>query len=147
MKQALLILLAVLMVGVPGRGQVTPLPAGDVLLRLEQLWNDAHLRGEVKALEGLWADDITIIVPRMRRLTKADALEMWRAIPVRFSRYESTDTAVRTFGDTAVVTGRILRVRDFGGRTAEERWQFTKVYRRGSGTWRVVAFHASEAPE
>lgn len=127
--------------------QPIPLPECDDFLRLEQLWNDAHIRGDVKALEDLWTDDISIIVPRMRPLTKADAVEMWRAVPVNFTRYESHDITARCFGDTAVVIGRILRVRDFGGKTAEERWQFTKVYRSINTYWRVVAFHASLAPE
>jgi ketosteroid isomerase-like protein len=147
MKRRLLMALAFAVFGAFAGAQVAPSSEQDTFLRLEQLWNDAHLRGDVKALEALWADDISIVVPSRRQFTKADALEMWRAIPVRFTRYESTDAAVRSFGEAAVITGRILRVRDFGGKTAEERWQFTKVYRRSAEGWRVVAFHASDAPK
>jgi ketosteroid isomerase-like protein len=145
MRRALLLELVVLVPAMLAGAQVAS--ESEEFLRLERVWNEAHLRGDVKALESLWADDISIIVPGMRRLAKADALEMWRSIPVRFTRYESSDIAVRSFTDAAVVTGRLVRVRDFGGKTAQERWQFTKVYRRGAGGWRVVAFHASEAPE
>ena len=147
MNRFLLSALAVLLAALVAEAQVGSASQKEDFVRLERLWNDAHLRGDVKALEALWADDISIIVPRMRRLAKADALEMWRGVPVCFTRYESSDLAVRAFTDTAVVTGRLVRARDFGGKTAEERWQFTKVYRRGAGGRRVVAFHASEAPD
>lgn len=66
---------------------------------------------------------------------------------MQFSRYESSDVVSRPLGEAAGVTGRILRVRDFAGRKVEERWLFTKAYRRMSGRWRVLVIHASEAPQ
>jgi ketosteroid isomerase-like protein len=116
------------------------------LARLEGVWNEAHLRGDLATLERLWADDLDILVPGMPMLSKTDAVEMWRSVPVTFTRYETSDTAFRVYGDAAVVTGRLRRSRDFGGRVAEDDWQFTKVYVRQEGQWLVVSFQASEAP-
>lgn len=42
------------------------------LQRLETVWNEAHERGDVDALEALWADDIEVAVPKMPVMTKAD---------------------------------------------------------------------------
>jgi hypothetical protein len=64
-----------------------------------------------------------------------------------FRRYESSEIAVRVYGESAVVTGRLLRSRDVGGRVLEDDWRFTKVYVRQAGEWRVVAFHASETAQ
>jgi hypothetical protein len=94
----------------------------------------------------LWVDDITIVVPGMTPMSKAEALRMWKAVPVKFTRYESTEIATRVEGNVAVVTGRLIRARSFGERSSEERWYFTKVYRMSKGSWRVIAFHASIAP-
>lgn len=114
---------------------------------LESRWNEAHLRGDVDALADLWADDISIIVPGMSPMDKRSSLQFWRTVPVRFTQYVSSDLSANELGDTAVVTGKLLRARDFGGRVASDTWLFTKVYVRRDGNWRVVAFHASEAPE
>jgi len=110
----------------------------------ERQWNDAHRSGDLAALDHVWADDISIFVPGMPPLTKADAAAMWEAIPVRFDEYRSEILAERCMGKFAIVHGALDRVRDFGGRKAEDRWYFTKVYRRRDGAWKVIAFHASE---
>jgi ketosteroid isomerase-like protein len=115
--------------------------------KLEEVWNRAHLESDTAALDALWADDITIVVPGMAPLSKADSLKMWQAVPVKFTQYESAGVSARVEGTVAVVTGRITRARTFGDRSAIERWYFTKVYRLANSAWRVIAFHASNAPD
>ena len=115
-------------------------------LRLERVWNQAHLEADMAKLDSLWADDITIAVPGMTPLSKADALKMWKAVQVKFTRYESSEIVARVESNVAVVTGRISRARSFGDRVAEEQWYFTKIYRMSDSSWRVIAFHASNAP-
>jgi len=114
--------------------------------KLEGVWNRAHLESDTAALDALWADDITIVVPGMTPLSKADSLKMWQTVPVKFTQYESTGISARVEGSVAVVTGRLNRARTFGDRSARERWCFTKVYRLAKSTWRVMAFHASDCP-
>lgn len=114
---------------------------------LENRWNEAHLRGDPESLADLWADDLSIIVPKMGPMDKGSSLRFWRTVPVRFTQYVSSDLSANELGNTAVVTGKLLRARDFGGRVATDTWLFTKVYARRDGKWRVVAFHASEAPQ
>ena len=115
-------------------------------MRLEQVWNQAHLNNDAAALETLWADDLTVIVPSMAAMGKADALSFIKSGRMKFSRYETTDLKVRNFGDTAIVSGSLFRSRTLGGTLREDRWQFMKVYARRSGKWMVVAFTATEAP-
>lgn len=114
--------------------------------KFEGVWNRAHLQSDTAALDALWADDITIVVPGMAPLGKADALKMWQSVPVKFTRYESNDVSSRVEGTVAIVTGKISRARVFGERSANEQWYFTKVYRLSNSAWRVIAFHASNAP-
>jgi len=115
--------------------------------KLERVWNRAHLESDTAALDALWADDITIVVPGMAPLSKADALKLWQSVPVTFTQYESAGVSARVEGTVAVVTGRISRARTFGDRSAKERWYFTKVYRLANSAWRVIAFHASNASD
>ena len=117
------------------------------LLRLETVWNDAHVRGDADALDALWADELAVTVPGMQVFTKPQSLCIWRSGRMKFQRYETSGAKVQLFGDAAVVTGRLRRTRSISERVVEDDWQFSKMYVRRGGKWRVVAFHASEAPK
>jgi len=117
------------------------------LARLEGVWNEAQLHGDADALGRLWADDLVVTVPRMQVVERAEALAMARSGRIRFERYETSDIRVRVYGDSAIVTGRLRRARKLGEQRVDDDWQFTKAYARQGGQWRVVAFHASEAPQ
>jgi ketosteroid isomerase-like protein len=117
-------------------------PAAEIA-NLESIWNAAHLKGDADTLESLASDDIEIDVPGMRPMTKSNAFGVFRARHMRFDRYETSDTNIRVYGDTAIVTGRLLRTRTNGGKTFDDDWRFTKVWTRRDGQWRVVSFHAS----
>ena len=114
--------------------------------RLEAEWNRAHVQGDADALNRLWADDLVVTVPKMPRWNKAKMMQVWRSAHMKFPKYETSDIQVHTFGNSAIVTGRLLRTRVFGGRSIDDDWQFTKTYVRGPSGWQVVAFHASESP-
>jgi ketosteroid isomerase-like protein len=115
------------------------------LQRLEDVWNEAHVKGDADALDRLWSNDLVVTVASMRVLNKADSLAMVRPGRMTFSRYDTSEIVVRPYGDTAVVMGRVRRTRAMGSRDAEDDWRFTKVYVRVDGRWQVVAWHASPA--
>jgi len=117
------------------------------LERLETVWNEAHERGNVDALEALWADDMEVAVPKMPVMTKADVLKFARSGRMKFLSYRTSDIKVRVYDNAAVVTGRLQRTRTINGQEISDDWRFTKTYVRESQKWRVVAFHASEAAQ
>jgi len=113
------------------------------LSRLEKVWNDAHVHGDADALNGLWADDLTVTVPNMPVITKESAIGIARSGRMKFKRYQTSDVRTRLYGDAAVVTGQVERTRELNGRDVDDKWRFTKVYIRRAGKWQVVAWHAS----
>ena len=141
-------LLAVLLVAVsviqtsPGAGAKNDGEQKE-LERLEAEWNAAHVNGDAAALERIFAEDLVVVVPGMRVMTKADSLGMFTSGRMKFERYETSETKLRTYTDTAIVTGRLRRTRVIAGATADDDWRFTKVYVRRDGRWLVVSFHAS----
>jgi uncharacterized protein (TIGR02246 family) len=116
------------------------------LRQLETVWNTAHVDRNGAALAALWADDLEVVVPKMRVMSKSDALAFANSNRMKFDRYETSEIRVRLYGDSAVVTGRLQRTRTIDGRTMADDWRFTKTYVKQSGRWRVVSFHASDAP-
>jgi len=115
------------------------------LTRLETDWNAAHVRGDAAALEHLFADDVVVMVPGMRVMTKADAVGMFTSGRMKFDRYETSETTFRVYDATAIVTGRLRRTRVLASATVDDDWRFTKVYVRRAGRWQVVSFHASNS--
>lgn len=118
----------------------------DELQRLEQVWNAAHIRGDSEALGQLWADDLEVAVPKMAVMKKGELIQFVDSGRMTFQRYETSDLHFRIYSQSAVVTGRLQRKREINGRVVEDDWRFTKVYERSADAWRVVSFHASEAP-
>jgi ketosteroid isomerase-like protein len=124
--------------------------AGDIatITQHETIWNEAHLRGDVTALRQIFAEDLVVIVPGMRPLSKADSLAVLSSGRMTFQRYASSEVAVRIYADIAVITGRLQRTRVMvDGTTADDDWRFTKVVIRRADQWQVVSFHASNASQ
>jgi Domain of unknown function (DUF4440) len=116
------------------------------LARLETAWNEAHVKGDADALDRLAADALVVTVPEMPVMTKASSFGVLRAGRMKFDRYETSDTSIRVYDRSAIVTGRLRRTRANSGRTFEDDWLFTKTYvRAADGRWQVAAFHASNA--
>jgi hypothetical protein len=113
------------------------------LEHLEAQWNAAHIRGDPAVLERIFADDLVVVVPGMRVMTKAESLGMFTSGRMKFDRYETSETKFRIYDETAIVTGRLRRTRVIAGATADDDWRFTKVYLYRAGRWQVVSFHAS----
>lgn len=127
--------------------QASTQPAVQDILRLEDVWNEAHLRGDVPALDALCAADLVVTVPGMKPMSKADILGFWQSGRAKITRYDTSDVRVLVRGNTAVVTGRLARTRDFNGKAANDLWQFTKTYSNDGRRWVVGAYHASDAPQ
>lgn len=112
--------------------------------RLESVWNEAHLRGDARALEALWADDLVVIVPGMAPMTKSQVLAFAESGRMTFTAYETADVTIRTFDRTAIASGNLHRSRVLDGNTVDDRWRFMKVYANLRRHWQVVAFFAAD---
>lgn len=117
------------------------------LQRLETVWNQAQEKGDATALAALWSDDLEVAVPKMPTMSKTEVLDFARSGHMKFLRYVTSDIHIRVYGNAAVVTGRMERTRVLNGNEISDDWRFTKVYvRQQPQKWRVVSFHASDAP-
>src|SRR5205807_9135161 len=90
--------------------------------RLERVWNDAYIHGNVEELQQLLADDLIVTMTDMMVLTKAQSIGLLRSGHLKFPRYETSDIRVRVYNDAAVVTGRLQRTRTVNGNNVEDDW-------------------------
>ena len=149
MRLLLVCCLTMFMSGALSGQEAASAPARDraELERLEQVWNDAHERGDAAALDQLWAEDLIVKVPGMPVMRKAESLAIWRSGGIKFERYATSELDIQIFGDSAIVIGRMQRQRLASGQRVADDWHFTKVYVRRDGRWRVTAWNASESPK
>jgi ketosteroid isomerase-like protein len=138
-------LIAVILLTVASLGAKPRTNAADIkeLNRLEVVWNNAHLKGDTSTVDKLWADDLFVTAPDMPPMNKEESLAMWKAGKMKFDVYRTSDLRIKIYGNTAVVTGQLVRIRDATSDKFEDDWRFTKVYVRRNGRWQVVTWHGS----
>ncbi|MDQ3687267.1 MAG: nuclear transport factor 2 family protein [Acidobacteriota bacterium] len=112
------------------------------LKNLERQWEEALTRRDVAALDRLMAEDYVLTTVRGEVVNKAKVLEEVKSANVT-AKVQNTDTAVRVYGDTAVVTGLVLISGRFNDQEVSTQSRYLKVYVRGRGRWQVVAAQAT----
>jgi len=114
------------------------------LIRLENDWVDAWVKGDIAFHDRIMSDDYTWISPWGETFTKADNLALINSGEDVITSWVLADMKVRVYGDTAVVTGQSTIKETYKGEdvSGQERWTHTWVKRVGS--WQCVAAHSSE---
>lgn len=110
---------------------------------LEQLWRQAIVTNNVSEMDRLLADDYIGITSNGTVETKKEAVDQRAAGTVRISTLDLTDTKVRVYGDTAVVTSQADLVGTNGTTDISGKYRYTRVYNRRLGQWKIVSFEAS----
>jgi RNA polymerase sigma factor (sigma-70 family) len=104
---------------------------------LERSWLSALERSDRDVVDRILADGFEGVDPAGRTFAKDTYLQEVAKGAYALGLIEPIEIAVRSFGDTAVLTSRI-RIKSF-----EPNWRYTKVYVKRQGRWQCVAWHVS----
>jgi ketosteroid isomerase-like protein len=104
---------------------------------------DAMLQGDLAALEGLLAEDLTYTHSSGKAETRAQFLESLRSGKLRYLAASRSDVAVRVYGDTAVVTGRAEMKVSSQGQELTLPIRFTEVWVKSGGAWKLAAWQST----
>ncbi len=118
------------------------------LRRLEDEWLSSYLRADKTIFDRIVADDFTGTDESAKVRNKAQERELIQAPPGSIkASLTNEDVQLRIYGDTAVVTGRIVYKAQLGG-PVEISFQsrFTDTFLKRLGRWQVVARHYSRLP-
>ncbi len=116
--------------------------SGNAEQELRQLTDEsiAALKGkDTAALARIWADDLIFTTPRGDVQTKAQRLADIQSGATRFDSLETTDIAVRVYGDTAVTNGLTTVKGQYSGQDASGQYRVTQLLVRRGGVWQIVA--------
>jgi hypothetical protein len=109
------------------------------LRQLENEWLGAYFNGDKAAYDRIVADDATLADESAVSRSKAQDRSLLPPAPVPGATAVNEDVQVRLYGETAVVTGRIVTKAGFTSR-------FTDTWLKRKGDWQVVARHYSRVP-
>jgi ketosteroid isomerase-like protein len=110
---------------------------------LEHQWEQAVVTNNVGQMDRLLADDYIGITSNGTVETKQQAVDQQRAGTIRITKLDLTDTHVRVYGDTAVVTSLADLTGTNGATDISGQYRYTRVYNRRLGQWKIVSFEAS----
>jgi ketosteroid isomerase-like protein len=113
--------------------------------QMEEAWRKAVLTGDVAVMDGLLADDYIGISPNGILLSKEDTLARLRNMQRHITDLELSDSRVRFYGATALVTSsaHVTGVNADGEAIGD--FRYTRVYvRNEQGKWKIVSFEASK---
>jgi ketosteroid isomerase-like protein len=123
------------------------------LLKLERDWLDAYTKRDVAAMDRIEADDFMITFPDSSVRTKADEIANLKkpAPEGQPPIFMTADTKVRVYGDTAVLTGKVIMKGTYAegpkkGQDYNIQSRYTDVYVKRNGRWQVVASHLTGLP-
>jgi ketosteroid isomerase-like protein len=115
-----------------------------VLIELEQAWNDAFYRKDVAVIERLLADEFIATYDDGSRGDKKKELALVEAFNQQIESATQEDFTVRVYRDTAIVwfTLRLVGLRQ--GQRAEVSLRYTDVWVIRDGRWQCVSTQSTK---
>jgi ketosteroid isomerase-like protein len=116
---------------------------------LERQLSEAVVRGDRAIFDRLFADDFTHTSHTGAFKTKAEWMAEGKSADrqpgkTTYDAYQADDLAVRIYGETAVVTGRLSpKGTNAQGKPMSGQYRFLRVWVKRGGDWRVVAFQGT----
>lgn len=117
------------------------------VLETDASWNRLRLEVDVAGLERILADDWMLTHSDGRVQTKAEYLGELATRSRRNDAIVNEDVRLRTYGETAVVTGVSVQSGVSNGEPWRGRFRFTRVWVKRDGSWLMVASHSSRVAE
>ena len=110
-----------------------------VLIALEQRWNEAFYRNDVAAIKSLLADEFIATYGDGSRGDKAKELSLAGDNRQQVDSSRLDEFIVKTFGNTAVVWFTQFLVGPVNGKPTEVRYRYVDVWVNRGGRWLAVA--------
>jgi len=108
------------------------------LLQLEDEFARAVASNDADALDKLLADDWIIVEPDGGIIDKARFLEVIRSGALSHESMESTDSKIRVYGSTALVTGLTTSEGKFMGQDFTSCERATDIFVKQADRWQCV---------
>ncbi len=131
---------AAAMAGTAAAGQDLPVKSDQqILVELEQGWNEAFYRKDIAFIEQILADDFVATYDDGSRGDKAKELALTTEFNQQVESAIQDDFTVKVYRDTAVVRFTLNLVGIRQGQRAEVTFRYTDVWVQRDGRWQCVS--------
>jgi ketosteroid isomerase-like protein len=110
---------------------------------LDTEYQAAVKKNDAATMGRLLADDFILVLGDGKTYTKADSVNEARSGRVVYEHQEDTEQTVRVWGDTAVITAKLLYKGTYSGKPFDSADWFSDTYVRTPSGWRYVFGQAS----
>jgi ketosteroid isomerase-like protein len=117
----------------------------NLVAALDSQYQTAVKKNDAATMDGILADDFTLVTGSGKTYTKADLLEEARSGRIVYEHQEDSAQTVRIWGDTAVVTAKLWEKGTENGKPFDRTVWFSDTYVRTATGWRYV-FGQSSLP-
>ena len=117
------------------------------LIKLENDWNNAWVKADVKFLDQTLAADYILTDSNGILTPKAELLARLKSGEMIFTSAMSENLKVSVYGDAAVVRGLNTEKSQNKGKDTSGKYQWTDTWIKIAGRWQCVATHASMVPQ
>lgn len=110
---------------------------------MQQRRFEAMVRAELPALKLLLAEDLTYTHTNGKTDSKASFLSMIESGSLKYEAIEMTSSNVRMYGNTGVITGRVMMRVLYYGMSMPLAISFIEVQFKSEGRWQLVAWQST----
>lgn len=129
------------------RSAAPPENATDEVLKADEERNDALQKGDVVALERIYADDVVYANATGALLTKQQHLADLKARTLHFISFKHEDVKAVVHGDTGLVTGISKSEVEYKGSVSKSNRRFLNVFSKRDGRWLCVGHFETNISE
>ncbi len=122
---------------------LAPQPALEAVRAAEAQRIQALLAADFATVGRLLADELTYTHSNAKRDNKAAYLEPFLSGRTRYQRLEPSEMSVRVYGETAIMTGRMLSVALVAGVESRTDLRFTSVWIFRDARWQMAAWQSA----
>jgi ketosteroid isomerase-like protein len=121
--------------------------ATDEVLKADDERNEALQKGNVAALEHIYADDLVYANATGALLTKQQHLADLKAKTLHFISFKHEDVKATVHGDTGLVTGVSKSEVEYKGSVSKSNRRFLNVFSKRDGRWLCVGHFETNISE
>ena len=154
MKRILLSFLSLLLIAPPLPVHAAPVPDARELTKLLDDFLAGAGKNDIAMHDRFWADELVYTSALGRRKGKADIMRELREETAATPKpedgttvYTADETHVQQYGDTAVVTFRLVATTDKAGTKTVANYFNTGTFLKRNGKWQVIAWQATALPK
>jgi ketosteroid isomerase-like protein len=102
-------------------------------------YSEALTKRDLTALDKIWAEGYTFTNGQGQFLTKKDRMENLKSGATQFESISRDGEEIRVFGDTAVMTGRVVLKARYSGKESSGPYRYINVWVKIQERWQLVA--------